>query len=745
QSSTVTVSLVSPPNAGSNALLTVCESGAPVDLFASLQGTPDAGGVWSPALASGSGIFNPSVDPQGVYTYTVSGTSPCTSQSSTVTVSLVSPPNAGSNGLLTVCESGAPVDLFASLQGTPDAGGVWSPALASGSGIFNPSVDPQGVYTYTVSGTSPCLEQTATVTVTVVAEPDAGNFTGVQTYCRSVMSLDLFLLLDGTQQTGGIWTNSNGDTVQNPVSFDTLISGENTFTYTVQNECGNANESVRFILTDGPQLVLEDISIVTPFCQGNSTIVSLFNLPDGNYTLTYVISGANNSSEQTLSFISNDGEAQFTIDASLIANSGVSQLTILTLISDSNGCITSFSDYNISFTVLPLPQIDATSIQIPQVCLGENVLVALSNALGLVDGVYQITYSIPGANPVTGSASNVVIENGQASFTIPGSVFTAAGTYNLLIVSINNTTSGCVNLNVGVTKEFVILPLSVISEVQPVVSSVCLNAEGSVTLSGVTNLSNGTYTVNYQISGVVTANVQTEIGITNGNGTLIIPAGLLNAIGSITLSIEPLNSQTPGACGISGHTFLPVSIILENVPTPEINTTSVEFCESDSATISNLNDLITSSQTIVWYDSAQNGNVLSNSHPLENGVTYYASIRNSLGCESIIRLEVPVTISDCQLPDIVIPDGFSPNGDGINDAFEIKNIRTLYPNFTIEIYNRYGTILYKGNKDKPDWNGTSSNGIQVGGNQLPVGVYFFILNFNDGARKPLQGRLYLSR
>ena len=92
----------------------------------------------------------------------------------------------------------------------------------------------------------------------------------------------------------------------------------------------------------------------------------------------------------------------------------------------------------------------------------------------------------------------------------------------------------------------------------------------------------------------------------------------------------------------------------------------------------------------------------------------------------------------------MIPDGFSPNQDGINDYFEILNLRTLYPNYKIEIYNRYGNILFSGNASKPDWDGTTSKSL-FGDGTVPVGVYFFIIEFNDGQRKPLQGRLYLSR
>jgi gliding motility-associated-like protein len=119
-------------------------------------------------------------------------------------------------------------------------------------------------------------------------------------------------------------------------------------------------------------------------------------------------------------------------------------------------------------------------------------------------------------------------------------------------------------------------------------------------------------------------------------------------------------------------------------------------------------------------------------------------LQSTFGCESPSRLPVMVDLNQCE--DIVIPDGFSPNGDNINDQFVIKNLSEKYPNFTLEIYNRYGNILYKGNINTPNWEGTTTEaGITIGNTLVPVGVYFYIIEFNDGAHDPKQGRLYLSR
>ncbi|MBC8882866.1 hypothetical protein H9X57_04235 [Flavobacterium piscinae] len=64
------------------------------------------------------------------------------------------------------------------------------------------------MYTYTLIGTPPCANSTANVTVTIDSTANAGVFTGIQSVCASEGTFDLNNLLDGTQQTGGIWTDN---------------------------------------------------------------------------------------------------------------------------------------------------------------------------------------------------------------------------------------------------------------------------------------------------------------------------------------------------------------------------------------------------------------------------------------------------------------------------------------------------------------------------------------------------------
>lgn len=160
----IIINTVPGPDPGTNGTLTTCSISGTTDLFGQLGGAPDAGGTWSPAMASGTGMFDPTLDAAGVYTYVV-GTSPCL-DSATVTVTVDTPGDPGTNGSISFCFGDPSADLFAQLGGTPDLGGTWSPVLTSGTGIFDPAVDAAGTYTYSIVN-GVCPVQTADIVVTV--------------------------------------------------------------------------------------------------------------------------------------------------------------------------------------------------------------------------------------------------------------------------------------------------------------------------------------------------------------------------------------------------------------------------------------------------------------------------------------------------------------------------------------------------------------------------------------------------
>ncbi len=243
--STVTVTVTSLPDPGTNGNLALCANAAPLDLFTALGGAPDAGGTWTgPGGGSIPMPFDPAVNPAGLYTYTITVPPPCVSVTSTVTITIQQPPNAGTNGAILLCISSPATNLFASLGGTPNAGGTWTaPGGGASTGIFSPGTSVPGVYTYTVPGTAPCPDATATVTVAVSSLPDPGT-NGAVAVCASGALLDLFASLGGTPDTGGQWTAPGGGAHGNTFNPAADPVGVYTYTITVPPPCVSVSATV---------------------------------------------------------------------------------------------------------------------------------------------------------------------------------------------------------------------------------------------------------------------------------------------------------------------------------------------------------------------------------------------------------------------------------------------------------------------------------------------------------------------
>jgi gliding motility-associated-like protein len=91
-----------------------------------------------------------------------------------------------------------------------------------------------------------------------------------------------------------------------------------------------------------------------------------------------------------------------------------------------------------------------------------------------------------------------------------------------------------------------------------------------------------------------------------------------------------------------------------------------------------------------------------------------------------------------------IPEAFTPDGDGINDFFVIEGIE-LFENNNISIFNRWGNIVYETSDYQNDWNGNSTNSLNVGGEELPTGTYYYLFDTGTVEYGVLKGYIYLQR
>ncbi len=98
----------------------------------------------------------------------------------------------------------------------------------------------------------------------------------------------------------------------------------------------------------------------------------------------------------------------------------------------------------------------------------------------------------------------------------------------------------------------------------------------------------------------------------------------------------------------------------------------------------------------------------------------------------------------CQLSDTVVvfvldkfpvPNAFSPNSDGMNDAWEIPTIEN-YPDCVVAVYNKWGNEVFYSKGYQSPWDGTFK------GKALPAGTYYFTLRLGS-KRNPVKGSLLI--
>jgi gliding motility-associated-like protein len=111
-------------------------------------------------------------------------------------------------------------------------------------------------------------------------------------------------------------------------------------------------------------------------------------------------------------------------------------------------------------------------------------------------------------------------------------------------------------------------------------------------------------------------------------------------------------------------------------------------------------------------------------HPLDD-IAYRIDLTAAGGCTTSGNLNVKLVRKP------IIPNAFSPNGDGINDVWHITYL-SAYPNCTVDVYNRYGQRVFTSTGYRTDWNGSYNS------QPLTVGTYYYVIDLKNGA-KPLAG------
>lgn len=105
-----------------------------------------------------------------------------------------------------------------------------------------------------------------------------------------------------------------------------------------------------------------------------------------------------------------------------------------------------------------------------------------------------------------------------------------------------------------------------------------------------------------------------------------------------------------------------------------------------------------------------------------SNVYYYLKVTSIDGCVAYDTMMIKI-----QNVNFDIPNAFSPNGDGINDKWEVP-LLNAFPLARIQVFNRYGQIVFSGNGGSNfiAWDGTHK------GKPVPVGVYYYVIDIGQG-------------
>ena len=188
-------------------------------------------------------------------------------------------------------------------------------------------------------------------------------------------------------------------------------------------------------------------------------------------------------------------------------------------------------------------------------------------------------------------------------------------------------------------------------------------------------------------------------------------------------------TQTVGGC--ESPLNFAVTVHLDSLELHLLTATST-FCNTSNATAQVIANNGYPSYSYLW----ENGTQASIITGLSSG-DYLVTATDSLGCQAI--LVVSINCSEHPIPGFVSPGG-SGNGSSGNSAW----ITNLPPEAEVQIFNRWGNLIFKACPYLDDFNGKSNQGGTLGDDYLPSGTYFYVIDYKNG-EEPVSGYIEFVR
>ncbi|MCK4748607.1 MAG: gliding motility-associated C-terminal domain-containing protein, partial [Bacteroidales bacterium] len=121
-------------------------------------------------------------------------------------------------------------------------------------------------------------------------------------------------------------------------------------------------------------------------------------------------------------------------------------------------------------------------------------------------------------------------------------------------------------------------------------------------------------------------------------------------------------------------------------------------------------------------DGLDNPTAQSTIATIHTDITYAVTGTTEFGCSESDSMSISIATG------LKIYTGFTPNGDGVNDFWDIDFI-IYYPNATVKVFDRWGKTIFSsvGYADNQRWDG------KYKGKELPIGTYYYVIDLKDGS------------
>jgi len=529
--------------------------------------------------------------------------------------------------------------------------------LGSGAGYTTPVLTTTTTY-YVQRTVDGCASARTAVTVTATPTPAVPTASGI-TVCSGNIATLTATAPGGTYQWYDAATGGNLMGTGSSYTTPALTANTTYYVQTTVSGCTSLRSSVTVMVNPTPKV--PEVISNSPVCTGSYIVLSTPEIAGASYSWT----GPNGFTSTVQNPVINNTTGK---------NAGIYYVSVTV-----TGCTSSAG----STTVF---------VNEPAIAIAGN-----DQTVCVTAGVVPLAGIVSG-----GSSTGIWTSNGSGTFLpsnttlnakyIPSAADTTVRRVILTLTSTNN--GGCMASVSSLVITFDKLPIVNAGADQ----AVCSN-DAILGLNGVTNTGGGVWS-------------SSGTGIFSPFNTSLnavyIPSQSDIISGSILLT---LSSTGNGVCSpvtdMMKVTIIPAPIvnagfdiiILEKssiILTPQVNDPNVQYLWIPNTNLNN--------------DRVKNPILTGKQDQL-----YTLRVTNSLGCITESRILVKV------LKPIIIPNTFTPNGDGVNDLWNIKEL-SKYPGATLEVYNRYGIKIYSSIGYYKPWDGTYY------GNPMPSATYYYIID-----------------